>query len=226
MRSSRRFRIPDSFPPPAFLRPCSQHVTAFRQHVGRTAVVSSPRRHLGWAHTARLALRIAGDLGPATYGLYRVHHLRTRAQVLERARIARELHDGVTQSLLGAEMLLAVLRPRALHEAPALNDDLRRIHDIVREEIIGLREVVERGRAGEVTSGNALADILEELVDRFQRHSGIQAKFVSDGRTVPLTLHIYGEVVRMVHEALVNVRKHSGATGSSFDRTSSTSGGP
>jgi signal transduction histidine kinase len=210
MRLPRRFEIPDIF---LERHPCGRVVSlslAFDNAWAGRLFVLDPRRHLSWDHTARLALRIGGDLGPAAYALYRVHHLRTRAQAIARARIARELHDGVTQSLLGVEMLLAVLRRRALHEAPPLNDDLRRIHEIVREEIIALREVIERGRAGEVTSGDALAD-LEELVDRFQRHSGIQAKFISDGRTVPLTLHIYGEVVRMVHEALVNVRKHSGA---------------
>ena len=102
MRSSRRFRIPDSFlRQHSCDRVVSMSLPFDNTWAGRLFVLD-PRRHLGWAHTARLALRIAGDLGPATYGLYRVHHLRTRAQALERARIARELHDGVTQSLLGA----------------------------------------------------------------------------------------------------------------------------
>jgi two-component system nitrate/nitrite sensor histidine kinase NarX len=116
----------------------------------------------------------------------------------------------VTQSLLGVEMMIAVLRRRALQEAPALDPDLSRIHDLIREDIIALREVIESGRVGELTSGDALTD-LEALVDRFHRYSEIQAKFVSDRRPVSLAVHVYSEVVRIVHEGLVNIRKHSGA---------------
>ena len=172
--------------------------------------VLEPRRRLTWQATAQDAIRICRELEPDIAWLYRVHHLRARAQALERTRLARELHDGVTQSLLGLEMMIAVLRRRILQEAPALDRDLLHIHDLVRENIIGLREVTESGHLFETMSGNLLAD-LEEIVDRFQRHSGIMAKFVSDGRQVSLTQHRHGEVARLVHEGLVNVRKHSGA---------------
>ena len=172
--------------------------------------VLEPRRRLRWQATAQQAMTICSELDPDIESLYRVHHLRVRAQAVERARIARELHDGVTQSLLGLELVIAVLRRRILQEAPALDHDLLHIHDLVRENIIGLREVTESGHLVETMSGNLLAD-LEEIVDRFQRHSGIMAKFVSDGRQVALTRHRHGELARLVHEALVNVRKHSGA---------------
>ena len=168
-----------------------------------------PRR-ISWQATAQHAMRICSALEPDTSRLFRVHHLRTRAQAVERTRIARDLHDGVTQSLLGVELLVAVLRRRIIQQAPALDGDLLRIHDLVRENIIGLREVTESGHLVETMSGNLLAD-LEEIVERFRRHSGIMAKFSSDGRHVSLTLHRHGEVARLVHEGLVNVRKHSGA---------------
>jgi two-component system nitrate/nitrite sensor histidine kinase NarX len=176
---------------------------------GRLYVLEA-RRRLTWGATARYVLRVCSELEPASHGLFGVHHLRVRAQAIERSRIGRDLHDGVTQSMLGVEMMVAVLRRRIIHEAPALNGDLLRIHDLIRENIIGLREVTESGHLVETMSGDLLAD-LQEIVDRFQRHSGIQAKFVSDGHNVPLTLHRHAEAARLVHEGLVNVRKHSGA---------------
>jgi signal transduction histidine kinase len=176
---------------------------------GRLYVID-PDRSLSSAHTARLASRIAEELRPATSGLYRVHHLRTRAQAMERNRIARELHDGVTQSLLGVEMLIAVLRRRLLKEAAGFDEPLHRIQEIVRENIVALREIIESGRAGDTVSGDLVTD-LEELVDSFGRHSGIGARFIATGESVPLTAHVHREVARIVHEGLVNVRKHSGA---------------
>jgi signal transduction histidine kinase len=160
--------------------------------------------------SARLALRLVNQVGPAVYAHYLVRRLRTRAQSLERGRIARELHDGVTQSLLGLEMEIVVLRRRALAEAPQLADDLARVHSIVRNEVITVRELMEGIRVSDVESDDLLHH-LSEVVDRFSRHTGITARFMSDGHPVPLTPHVGRQLARILHEALVNVRKHSNA---------------
>jgi signal transduction histidine kinase len=160
--------------------------------------------------SARLALRFAHQVGPAVYAHYLVRRLRTRAQSLERGRIARELHDGVTQSLLGLEMEIVVLRRRAGAEAPQLAADLARVHRIVRNEVITVRELMEGIRVGDVESDDLLHH-LGEVVDRFSRHTGIAARFQSDGGAASLSPHVCRQVARIVHEALVNVRKHSNA---------------
>ena len=160
---------------------------------------------------ARFALRLAGAVGPALYGHYLLRRLRTDSQALERRRIARELHDGVTQSLLGLEMEVVVLRRRAMAEAPQFTADLSRVHAIVRDEVIAVRELMEGIRVGDVEASD-LPHHLSEVVDRFSRHTGIVARFISDGRAVALTPHVCRQVTRIVHEALVNVRKHSAAS--------------
>jgi len=160
--------------------------------------------------TARFALELVKTVGPALYNNYLVRSLRSRARALERARIAREMHDGVTQSLLGLEIEIAVLRRRAKVEAPALDEDLARVHGIVRDEVVTVRELMEGIRVDDVGSGD-LAQHLSGVVDRFSRSTGIAARFVSDGKPAPLTPNARRQVARIVHEALVNVRKHSGA---------------
>jgi signal transduction histidine kinase len=159
---------------------------------------------------ARFVLKLAQTVGPALYNNYLVRSLRTRAQALERSRIAREMHDGVTQSLLGLEMEIAVLRRRAKAEAPALNEDLTRVHSIVRDEVVTVRELMEGIRVDDVGSGD-LVQHLSGVVDRFSRYTGIAARFVSDGKPVPVGPHARRQIARIIHEALVNVRKHSGA---------------
>ena len=48
-------------------------------------------------------------------------------------------------------------------------------------------------------------------VDRFRRELGISASFVAESQEVSLPPRVCTELVRIVQEALANVRKHSGA---------------
>jgi signal transduction histidine kinase len=173
-------------------------------------IVLGPGPGVRREQSARFALHIANHVGPALYSHYRVRHLRLRAEALERGRLARELHDGLTQSLVGLEMELVVLHRRAVGQAPELADDLGRVHQIVRKEIIAVRELMEGIRAGDVESSDLLHH-LSEIVDRFSRHTGIAARFVSDGAEVAVTPHVRRQIARIVHEALVNIRKHADA---------------
>ncbi len=161
--------------------------------------------------SARYALLLVTQAGPTLYSHYRVRHLRKRAEALERGRVARELHDGVTQSLIGLEMELVVLHRRAAERAPELAADLARVHNIVRTEITAVRELMEGIRAGDVDGGDLLPH-LHEMIDRFSRYTGIAARFVSDGHPVELTPHVRRQTARIVHEALVNIRRHAGAS--------------
>ena len=201
--------------PASFLadHPCHRLIGASLQlsdeWVCRLLVVA-PDMHVHREQSARFALTLAQKVAPAIYNQYLVSRLRTRAQAIERSRIAREMHDGVTQSLLGLEMEIAVLRRRAKAEAPMLVDDLARIHGIVRDEVVTVRELMEGIRVDDVGAGD-LVHHLSDVVDRFGRYTGIAARFVSDGKPAPLAGNVRRQMARIVHEALVNVRKHSGA---------------
>jgi two-component system nitrate/nitrite sensor histidine kinase NarX len=56
-----------------------------------------------------------------------------------------------------------------------------------------------------------MPDVLSALVEKFRRDSGIAARFVAHGSTSRLPLRTTHEIVRIVQEALVNVRRHSRA---------------
>src|SRR6266568_1985676 len=56
-----------------------------------------------------------------------------------------------------------------------------------------------------------LLDHLAEQVDRFRRDSGISARFVSTAEEVHLSTHACREILLIVREALVNIRKHAKA---------------
>lgn len=157
----------------------------------------------------RFLLDFVHQVGPAVYNVYLLHRLRRRAGAAERARFARELHDGAVQSLIAVEMQVDVLRRQADAGKP-IGADLGRIQGLLREEVLKLRELMQQMKAIEVDAQRLLG-VLGDTVERFQRETGINARFVTDLEDVNMPQRVCREILRIVQEGLVNVRKHSGA---------------
>jgi signal transduction histidine kinase len=153
---------------------------------------------------------VVGQVAPAIYSVYLLSRLRERAGAIERARVARELHDGSIQSLIGLEMQVDVLRRQVGVENPVA-PELARIQDLLRDEILNLRELMQQMKTIEIHP-RQLVETLAGTVDRFQRETGISASFVCHHDEVYMPPRVAREMVRIVQEALVNVRKHSKAT--------------
>ena len=158
----------------------------------------------------RFLQEFAQQVGPAIYNVYLVRRLRERAGALERARFARELHDGAIQSLIAVEMQLDVLRRQSGTQAPVVNAELGRIQKLLREEVLKLRELMQAMKSFEVNADRLLG-FISDTVERFRRETGIAAEFVSELERVELAQKGCRELARIVQESLVNVRKHSGA---------------
>lgn len=152
----------------------------------------------------------AQQVGPAIYNVYLMRRLRERAGAVERARFARELHDGAIQSLIAVEMQLDVLRRQSGTQAPVVNAELGRIQKLLREEVLKLRELMQTMKSFEVNADRLLG-FVSDTVERFRRETGIAAEFVSELERVDLSQKACRELARIVQESLVNVRKHSGA---------------
>ena len=147
----------------------------------------------------------------ALYGAYLVRKLRTRAGAIERARVAREIHDGVLQSLISAEMRSNILRRRAEREWPAGKPEMQSLEELLRAEVLELRELMQQMRPLEVHP-TQLLDHMADRVDRFRRDSGISARFATAAADeVPFSAHVCRELLLILQEALVNVRKHARA---------------
>jgi signal transduction histidine kinase len=133
-----------------------------------------------------------------------------RAEV-ERAHVARELHDGALQSMIAVAMQLDVVRRQSSLQSEIVPNELERIHDLLLEEARKLREFMQRMKPLEVSAKNLRAH-LTELVERFQRETGIAAKLVCKSNVTALRAQVCDAVPRIVQEGLVNARKHSGAS--------------
>lgn len=157
----------------------------------------------------RFLQELVRQVGPAVYNVYLLRRLRLRAGAVERARFARELHDGAVQSLIAVEMQVDVLRRQSGKSGP-ITDELGRIQGLLREEVLKLRELMQQMKSLDVDSRRLLG-FLADAVERFQRETGISARFLSDLDHLEMPQPVCREVARIVQESLVNVRKHSGA---------------
>ena len=158
----------------------------------------------------RFLQELIHQVGPAVYNVYLLRRLRRRVGAIERARFARELHDGAVQSLISVEMQVDVVRRRSTTDPAGVTDELGRIQSLLREEVLKLRELMQQMKSIDVDSKKLLA-LLTDTVERFQRETGISARFVSELEELDMPQQVCRELARIVQEGLVNVRKHSRA---------------
>jgi signal transduction histidine kinase len=140
--------------------------------------------------------------------------LKERAIIEERARIARELHDGISQVLgyvnTKAMAVRLMLQKGQLNAADRqllqLEEAARGLSMDVREAILGLK------MAGQ--SDLDLKSALENYVDEFSRLSDLPVRLsvsIDDEEVVKEDETVL-QMLRIVQESLTNVRKHAEAT--------------
>jgi signal transduction histidine kinase len=137
---------------------------------------------------------------------------RQRAVLAERERIAREMHDSLAQVLGVTHLRLRALDAREeVRSSPEMAEELSELADIsqeayqdVREAILGLRDSsrTERG----------LEDNLRAYLAKYSQQCKIKTSLDSElDHELALSPRCEVQVIRVIQEALTNVRKHSGA---------------
>ena len=129
----------------------------------------------------------------------------------ERIRIAHEMHDGLAQVLgyvnTKVQAADAYLKRDKREEASAQLRELasaaRQAYSDVRESIVGLRTLPGPQQSFE--------EVLQEYLERWQEMSGVSTTLTID-TDIPVRPAVELQLVRIVQEALTNVRKHAKAT--------------
>ncbi len=132
-----------------------------------------------------------------------------RLEVLEdRERIAKELHDGVIQSLFAVGMSLQGLATRSgdletQHRLDLAVEDVDRAIRDLRNYIFGLRPGILADRQ--------LDQALRDLTTEFSERSGVVTVVEIDETVAAELASLAGDVVQLVREALSNVERHGAA---------------
>ncbi len=138
---------------------------------------------------------------------------RRTAALLERERIARELHDSLAQVLGVTHLRLHALSVRASVGADeCAHREVLDLADLCHEAYADVREAI-LALKGSNRPDRTLLEHLRSYVATFSRTSGVPTTLVADtDADLCLAPGAEIQVVRIIQEALTNVRKHAGAT--------------
>ncbi len=128
------------------------------------------------------------------------------AQEEERARVARDLHDEVNQSLTGLLLRLEAAREAAPPEMEAELAATKALANQAMRELLSLARQLRPTALDDLGLGAALAGQVEQLA-----HGEIEAEFRADGDLSDLGDDAQLVVYRVAQEALSNAARHSGA---------------
>jgi signal transduction histidine kinase len=132
------------------------------------------------------------------------------AAMAERGRLARELHDAVTQTLFSASLIAEVL-PQIWEEDPA--EGRRRLEDLrqsTRGALAEMRTLLLELRPMALLQAET-AELFKYLVNAFIGRTRLPARLVLEG-ACPLPGEVKVGLYRIAQEALNNIAKHAEAS--------------
>ena len=129
----------------------------------------------------------------------------------ERGRVARELHDSISQMLVGVRYTLELARKRLSSGDARASDSLGQGIDNLNSAIQEVRRISRDLRPG-VLDDLGLGPALQALTEDFGKRTGIETKFETVVFRNRLDQDAKIALYRIAQEALTNIERHSGAT--------------
>jgi signal transduction histidine kinase len=146
---------------------------------------------------------------------YLVRTMRETAVTTERLRLARDLHDGVLQTLTGAALQLQTARRLMTADLPAAQDRLSQVQRIIAAGQNDLRFFIQQlgpRRRDESTGPVDLKGRVGELADRVRRQWGVPVTVATEPEQLRVPDRLVNDVFLLIHEALVNAARHAKAS--------------
>ena len=161
-------------------------------------------------HHATLALAMAQHAAVAMENARLYQQAQTVAAQEERQRLARELHDAVTQTLFSASVIAEVL-PRLWDRDPqAGRQRLEDVRLLTQGALAEMRTLLLELRPAALTEAK-LEDLLRQLVAALSGHKRLPVRLTLQGeRALPPDVQI--ALYRVAQEGLNNVARHARAT--------------
>jgi signal transduction histidine kinase len=132
----------------------------------------------------------------------------------ERRYVARELHDGVAQTTLQLGLQAGICRKLLEHNSlDMLATELAQLEERIQLASTQIREMIADMRPPQVEPGQDLNEQLQQIINIHLDRGGPPVEYRFEWSTSRPSLSEPQQLalVRMVQEALLNVRKHAGA---------------
>jgi PAS domain S-box-containing protein len=176
---------------------------------------TTPRRFA--AEEIALALAYADQAGLAIANARLQAHIQQEAAVAERNRLARELHDTVTQDIFSASLMAESIPRNWQTNRTVAEASLQQLHGLTRSALAGLRVLLLELRPADLER-MPLAQLLRQLGSALSSRAGA---FIAvhlddgddgdDGATEALPIEVKVALYRITQEALTNAAKYAAA---------------
>ena len=137
-----------------------------------------------------------------------IHQSRQLAALEERQRIARDLHDSVSQTLFSLTLAAQAARTTIDADPQTATGMLETVQELATGALAEMRALIFELRPGALHEAG-LAAALERFVGAFRSRTGIQVQLELDERRLPVAVE--EALYRIAGEALNNVSKHAAA---------------
>jgi signal transduction histidine kinase len=159
---------------------------------------------------AELATFFANQAAAAIENARLYEQSREYAVVEERNRLARELHDSVTQSLFSVTLLSEAALNLLERDPSKARERLERANELAQGALAEMRALIFQLRPMTLQEEGLLSALKKHLNALHSRHgSHVTLEVTGDARRLPAPIE--DAAFRIVQEALNNVTKHAGA---------------
>ena len=132
------------------------------------------------------------------------------AQEAERTRLAREVHDGPAQALANATFQVEIVERNLARDPVLAAAELRLLRDLLRRELGDVRAFISQLRPP-ILSDLGLTGAIRDTADQLSTVIGIPVEVEVDGAIDDLPEAAETVILRIIQEALQNVRRHAHA---------------
>jgi two-component system nitrate/nitrite sensor histidine kinase NarX len=172
---------------------------------GRSQATTFSSRHLSLLQT------LAGQLSLVVRNAELQAEIEFNSIMAERTRLAREIHDGLAQTLGFLKLQAAQMETYlAAEDTGRLRNSLSMTYKVLSDAYQDVRQAIDDLR---ITPGSeGLESWLRETCIEFEENTGMKVNLEGSPAAENLPPEIQVQMIRIIQEALSNVRKHAQAS--------------
>jgi PAS domain S-box-containing protein len=194
----------------SYVRACMIVPLSLKDQVIGMLVLTSSNEEAFTPHHAALALAIANQAAVAIENARLYEQAQTLAAIEERQRLARELHDSVSQALYGISLGVHTARMQLDHDPKDLAESLDYVLELAEAALIEMRALIFELRPESLETEGLVTALTKQAAALHARH-GILVK-LDLGQEPGITVKVKQDLYRIAQETLHNTVKHARAS--------------
>lgn len=133
-----------------------------------------------------------------------------KAILQERIRLAREIHDGLAQTLGFLKLKISQMRMYLEQgERERARQTMGLLYETVSDAYLEARYAIDQLRVS--VDENNFQQLLKDMIAEFREASGVDIEYIQQVDELRLPMEVNAQLIRIVQEAFSNIRKHARA---------------